>query len=273
MQNLENGRYDSVADFIASLVEFRRPDLNRDYADRVETESDAKFLGGGCGTFSDVKRVIADGWRAGQDTVSKLLDQTSGIEATPQDRRRRLARGDYGDTLDMGAVYRGRFDVAWSRAVRRPSYAPQQVDIVANMVCAAFENNSVLQWRGVAAIALADKLEAAGYMVRIVVAFGGKMRSDKAEKMSCRVTVKDYDKPLDICTTASVTLPGFFRSLGFSWILRHADSSVYMGISAGNGEGNFEPGELVVSHNVRDRDSALAFVNRHIAKFNTPQAA
>jgi hypothetical protein len=164
-------------------------------------------------------------------------------------------------------------DVAWSRATRRASYAPQNIDIVANMVCAASEDFSVLQWRGVAAVALADRLESAGYRVRIVVAFKGETSEHDPKPYCCSVVVKDHDKPLDVATVATVTMPGFFRALGFSWILRHASGQLSPGIGRSK-NWKRQGDEIVLDYDgVRTRDTAIAFVTEQIEKLENPAAA
>lgn len=269
MQKIEDGRYNSVSDFLASLSELRNP-KNATIAKQLEKDDDG-FFGASCKTLKDVIALTDQGWPEGQQTVSDLIDQAAAIEATPQDRRRRLSRGNTGDSLDISAVYRGRLDIAWSRAVRQPSYAPQKIDILANMICQSNDPPSVLQWRGAAAAALADKLTACGYMVRIVVGNGGVVRASQ-EKASLRVVVKDYDKPLDVATLAAITLPGFARALCIAWKCRHAAGSYDMR-STSVGQSIVEPGEIVLSHKVRDRDTAINFIDEQIAAINNAQAA
>lgn len=270
MQKLDSARYESVSDFLASLSELRST-RNEAYALDFDTNRRASWYGANCATAPDVIRTIDAGWPEGQASVQALLDKVSAAEATPVDRRRRLSRSDTGDALDMGAVYRGRLDIAWTRATRRASYGPQKIDLLANMICSGVADSSVLQWRGAAAIALADKLEAAGYMVRIVVGFGGETEVGH-QTVSCRICVKDYDKPLDIATAAAVTLPGFFRALGHCWTVRHAASFARNG-SMSVRQCQIEQDEIVLSHNVRDERTALAFVDAEIEKLNAAAAA
>lgn len=275
MQHLTDARYDTVAEFVASLDEFRNPSRSNTATDaffyRALPDYMTDFYGADCATVADVKTRMREGWQDGLDAVSALLTDVTAIDTAPVDRRRRLSRSDAGDSLDMGAVYRGRLDIAWTRATRRPCYAPQKIDLVVNCSCSGSYDSTVVQWRGVAAVALADRLEASGFMVRIVVGFGGPMLPDNEER-SCRVTVKDYDKPLDICTAATITLPGFYRGLGLSWAVRHAKG--YVNSSIGIPKSCIiDDGEIAISHETCDRRTALAFVNAQIAKLNATHAA
>jgi hypothetical protein len=219
----------------------------------------------------DVIKLVSDGWPEGRESVAKLARKTSAIEIAPRDRRRRLSRSDMGDALDIHAVYRGQLDIAWIKARRQWSYGPQRVDILANMLCSGCDDSSVLQWRGAAAIALADKFEHAGYMVRIIVGFGGHTGPDR-ERISCRITVKGYDSPMNVSTAASVTLPGFFRAIGHGWNGGHVRARTYSaGMSVG--QCDVESGEIMLSHEIYDERTAVQFIADQIAAVEAPQAA
>ena len=270
-QKLDNASYESVADFVDACDELVNTG-NRGEFDKFDNRPDPSFYGAGCNTGKDVRKLVANGWKEGQDNVTAMLEKTSAIEAALQDRRRKRTRGEFGDDLDIHAVYRGHLDVAWSRTVRRNVSGPQKIDILANMICSGGASSTVLQWRGAAAVALADKLERSGYMVRIVVGFGGEAFGAGNPKVSCRITVKPYDRPLDVSTCAAVTLPGFFRALGHRWIYGHAAPV----ISAGGitvRESKIEAGEIVATHSVRDEPSALKWIDEQIAKINGEDTA
>jgi hypothetical protein len=171
-----------------------------------------------------------------------------------------------GDHLDIGSVYAGRFSTAWTTARRQDGTGPQKVEILCNSIAHANENADVLFWRGAAVITLTDALEAAGYMVKIVVGFGGKHWNPKGHHapISCRITVRDFGMPMDTATAASVVLPGFFRGLGHQWIVRRAPyESSNAGISVG--QSKIEPGEFVCSHETKDLKTAQAWITKTIA--------
>jgi len=268
MQSLANGRYGSVADFVASLNSVRNTCNDKNYYDKGDR---AEWLGGGCATLSDVKRCMRDGWPEGSRAVDDMLAKASAIETVPIDRRRRLTRCELGDSLDIHSVYRGELATAWTRAVRRATRGPQHVEILANMICQGGDDSSVLKWRGVAAIVLADKLEQSGFRVRIVVGFGGEL-SKSNERVSCRIVVKDHSNPLDVATCAAVTLPGFFRALGHQWAICHAAQQAYDG-SMSVKQCIVESGEIILSHEARDESTARAWIEARIADINGQCAA
>jgi hypothetical protein len=266
MQPLSDGRYETVAEFVGAVHTPCANSRNTAARDDYFVKEQKTWYGAGCKTGEDVERKISSGWQEGMSMFNAFLPEIEDRDTVPHDRRRRLTRGDMGDSVDVGAVYAGRFQTAWTRATRRDIRAPQRLDILANMLCSGGEDPSVLMWRGIAAAALADKLETAGYMVRIVVGFGGTAES--GERVSCRITVKDHGKPLDVASTSAVLLPGFFRALGHAWIVAHATQNVDNG-SITVQQGNTEESEVLLTHNVRNKATALAWVNAQIERLNS----
>ena len=270
-QALDNAEYETMQDFVAAMAEGCRNPANVGlwqrwgFVDPRENRSD--FYGAGCHDGNAVQKLMADGWIEGRDRMTELRDQIGTISTRPIDRRRRIVRGNAGDTLDIHSVYSGNLDTAWKSAKRRTFQAPQKVELVANMICYGGEHPDVLFWRGAAAVVLANMLETAGYMVRLVVNFGGKTfeHGDKGKKVSCRIIVKDHGRHLDITSTSSVILPGFFRALGHAWIAAHTDSVMSSGgISVG--QGIVHDNEILLSHSVRDHGSAVDSSTRPLLK-------
>jgi hypothetical protein len=273
-QQLADARYDSIADFVEAMRATPNNPINTQlHQNWGFTEFNPSFYGADCATGNDVQKKMADGWDKGRDRLNDFRSKLTDIELPPTDRRRKPRRGDHGDVLDIHAVYAGRLDTAWTRAVRTSTFGPQRVEIVANMLCSGAAHADVLFWRGAAAVALADLLETAGYMVRLVVIFGGKTMpyNGNGEKVSCRVTVKDHGNPLDVTSTSAVIMPGFFRALGHAWIAGHCIREMSAsGISVE--QGIVDNGELLLSHKVHDHGTALAFVNDTIARINSGQS-
>lgn len=266
MQDFINARYDSIADFLSAVELPCRVFANETIKQHfLGSDHGADWYGANCNSGREVLTRMREGWKEGRDRLNELRSKLGTIEVAPVDMRRRPIRMDRGDNLDMQAVYAGRFDICWRTARRQSTNGPQRVDIVANMICSGAEHFDVLFWRGAAAAVLADILETAGYMVRMVVNFGGNAED---KKCSCRITVKDHGAPFDVTSTSAVILPGFFRALGHAWIANHCPHKRQMGgISVG--QGIVDDGELLVTHKVRDHGTALAFVNEQIAKINS----
>lgn len=266
------GSYATVEDFTAAAFNECVHMANVAERDRYLTGSDrAGWYGAGCETGRDVLNLLRKGWREGRERMSGLLDAIDTSNLVPVDTRRRLHRCDLGDAVDLSAIYAGRLETAWTRARRQTSIAPQRIEICANMLCSGGDDSDVLFWRGAAAVALADKMEAAGYMVRLVVGFGG-VSTNGSERSSCRIIVKDHGAPLDIATASAVLLPGFFRAIGHGWAAGHchnAGSSASMSVE----QCIVEPGEIFLSHTVRDRETAEAWLRTQVDTFNKAAAA
>jgi hypothetical protein len=265
-QDLTNGNYDSIAAFCEAVELPCRKKTNHEYWERAMTKGEfgRNWLGAGCQTGRDVLKLMREGWKEGRDRLNELRGKIGTVELVPQDRKRRKIRADMGDSLDIHAVYAGRLETAWTVARRTNTRGPQRIDIVANMICYGGEHADVLFWRGAAAAVLVDILESAGYMVRLVVNFGGNAEGNPT---SCRITVKDHGMPFDVTSTSAVILPGFFRALGHAWLVNHAAHERHgMGISVG--QGKVEAGEILLSHKVRDHGTAVAAINDVIKRLN-----
>lgn len=264
-QALDNARYDSVAAFIEAantvLLNTQNAGLVKSYRETRDNGDASYWYGAGCKKGTDVQNLVMGGWSVGRGKVDTFLSQLETIELAPRDMRRRIVRADMGDHLDIGAVYAGRFDTAWTTAKRKTTYGPQRIDICANMICSGGDDEKVLFWRGAAAVALADKLENAGYMVRIIVGFGDVF--GKTGNVSCRITVKEHGLPLDVATASAVIIPGFFRSIGHQWIAGHTKGKAsWGGISVGRCLP--EDGEVYLSHEINSPSSAKARVEQLI---------
>jgi hypothetical protein len=90
--------------------------------------------------------------------------------------------------------------------------------------------------------------------------------------VSCRITVKNHDMPLDLSTASSVMLPGFFRAIGHQWIAAHAPRrSDCVGISVKNCD--TEAGEIFLSHEVSNEAGARARVEQVIHQLDAATTA
>jgi len=210
------------------------------------------------------------GWSEGRDKADKFLGKLGDL-GTPMSRRRKLIRGDHGDTLDIHRVYAGQLDTAWSRAQRRATRAPIRVSICVNNAGLSDVPAHELIWRGVCAVALSDKLESAGYSTRLVVGKGG-VTCGHGEKISCRIMVKDFNQPLNISTATAVMLPGFMRCLLLAWTATHARHQVSSGISRSH-ECNRDAGEIYIGMAVKCEATSRAMIEQVIRKLNAGEQA
>jgi hypothetical protein len=176
-----------------------------------------------------VRAAVRDGWA---DGVQRMRDALREIGDTPAPRslRRSLARGDYGDELDIHAVYRGAFDRAWTRRTKRERIGRANVRLIAHILDNSSANAKDTFWRGAAVLRLADALSEAGYNVEIWAGYCthryAKSSAREFEAWACldTITVKPASAPLDInALAASLCLTGFARVWGFLGIIRAAE--------------------------------------------------
>ncbi|MDE2096368.1 MAG: hypothetical protein KGL39_03915 [Patescibacteria group bacterium] len=269
-QSPANARYATVRDFIDACKAKAVNAANEPYrAAFIGTDmgAGAGFLGADCKHGAAVLALIESGWDKGRDSVREAQAKVSKTDLVPLDRRRRLKRTDFGDTLHMHDVYAGRLNTAWTQARRKVTQGRQQVSICVNSVCSVMEAPEVLFWRGAAAVMLAELLDEFGYTSRIVVAFGGELLSDES-KYSCRVTVKDFGMPLDISTASAILLPGFFRALGHAWMAATDPNECVVGMSL-PGRPVIEPDEFFIGPDIRDEATARNWAEQAIKQVNS----
>lgn len=211
-----------------------------------------------------VAEIIGGGWMRGTDRLVKALGGMEDIQAKPKSIRRVRRWQDQGDTVEMPRVYAGRLDVAWQACYREQRVGPQKVTLVCDALESGGSSSDSLFWRGAAIVALADKLQTAGYNVEVVSAWAGRAEGDH---VVCHVTVKKSDQPLDITTLASaVACPAFFRCIGHCW-----GNMMQRGRTGGYSVDVWKPapGEIMASHNQRwSATSAREWVAEQIRKFD-----
>jgi hypothetical protein len=225
------------------------PHAKRERADRyndrtswydVRREKKAGEHPGAC-----VLRLALKGWPLG----AKLLESVAHEVNPPPARniRRRHRWHDSGDEIHMQRVYAGDLDRAWSTTTKQVSTGPSRIRIIVDAIASGGLEASLMRWRGVAAMKLADTLTQAGYVVQVESAFVGHGGSDGIlgeGDRNLRVIVKSYQAPLDLEALAATTaLPGFFRALGHAW--------------AG---GNMSVYHLTAEHIIDEADSALGVI-------------
>lgn len=275
-------RYDSVDEFLAVACS------NDKESRRLGSHWDNQTIGnngnwyglseklGADASCVDVARALAiNGDPDGLERLTENMDRLGQMDR-PRSIRRRRARGDQGDELDIQRVYSGRLDDAWSRREPRLSFAPRRVTITVTAACAGMHNSDTLFWRGAAAVRLADLATEAGYNVEILMFVGGKRGTAGFDRVSCYVTAKAFGAPLDMALLSGcVCHPAFFRSIGHRW------GSIKAKDVGGNGWYTpFDPrdderseGDILVSNNVRTLEDARQFVEEQVSILNASSSA
>ena len=171
------------------------------------------------GNYPAVKNLVSTGWHDGVEKANKALNAL----AVPRIKtvRRRKVRSDFGDHIDMQAVYGGSLDKAWE-STRREAGVMQQgntVTIAVNLSAAWNVTADRMFWKGAVVTILCDELQKSGRNIRIVgySPQSGVYRNGGSKCVL--ITLKNYQDPLNINVLATTTaLSGFFRSYIFKAI-------------------------------------------------------
>jgi hypothetical protein len=140
---------------------------------------------------------------AGVLRVEKMM---ANLQApTPTSRRRRPARAEAGDELDMGRVWDGDLENAWRTMRRERSVGPSRVLIVVDCGAHAGIDSDAMAQQGAAALALARTLLDSGYVVQIVAATTCLPMTRTAMTYTMEVMVLGAGEEVDIHKLASLT--------------------------------------------------------------------
>ena len=232
-------RFDSVAALVdyASATDYTKTttdasDMLKMRFNRVN-DLDAEWFGIQPGTvpMTTAQSLAAHGWPEGVERIRESLDNLGEIIAPVSIRRRRVW-ADQGDAVDMGKVWAGNCESAWSRTARLTTRAPAVVTIWIPLSISYKAAADALFWRGAALVAVADALTTAGYSVGINAYKHDpvcvKLRSNSTKKQRGDIvdivtTVKAPDAPLDVSTLAAcVANPCFIRGLSYAATIRAA---------------------------------------------------
>lgn len=166
--------------------------------------------------IEELLEVMNNGWADGLERLNNEIRASNEVDR-PVSLRRRKARGDFGDAIDMQAVYSGNLNKAWQRTVRANRVGIKRITLVADSIVNGAMHSDSLFYRGAAVIKLADALTSAGYDVAIYTAFQGTTYA--SETFGAKICVKQFSNPLDLSTaTAACCHPAMFRLLGHKWL-------------------------------------------------------
>lgn len=189
--------------------------LNGEVVRGMKKMTNAKWFGLDEGS-EGVREKTAQGWADGVQKMIKAM-RDMDAPAQPKSAKRRRTRGDFGDSVDMGAVWAGNLSQAWARTAKREIHTSQNITIYTALGASWKVPASALFWRGAAALKLADVLTQAGYNVRIIGTRHSYKAFEEGEQTPCTniaqfVTIKESSAPLDLNSLASsLCLSGFNR--------------------------------------------------------------
>lgn len=183
-----------------------------------------------------MERLLDPTFPAGVARVERL---SAAVDMpSPVSIKRRMTRGDHGDEVDMQRVWTGHLETAWTRAKRMATPNVARVLIGVFVSSSAATDSDRMAWRGVAALALADALEKAGYSVAIRVISRSTLNCAAPDvRADVDVALKREGQPLDLHRAASmIASPLLFRAAILGHNAQCAPFQVREGLSTSNHE-------------------------------------
>lgn len=280
----------------AEVLEYEISDANRGHAVLEGHASNVKMAhAGGWGpewygadgvtpAIEALKLDLAQGWKDGTQRMVEAREALSGTVLTmPLNRKARMTHEHTsGPFINVGRAVR-HDPFAYSRWERKA--VPAVTQIVVSIGGNAMQGPEQLIWKGVVAMVISDMLTEAGYRTAVTAidpTTWGQWTNMAAKKAAqywlvTRVDVKRADEPLVLDLLASVTAnPRFFRA---GLIPAMAEFKIRVPSDLGNSKAlsaeQFAHPDLAdladavkISHNVFDKASAIAEINRLVAQLN-----
>jgi len=252
---------------------------NRDERnDRMRRGDDPSWYGG-LRSLAAAESLLTDGWREGAERLARTANKIA--PPTARSRRRKPVWSHDGDDLGVDRALTGAWDTAWRSSRRVWSAGPSHVTVYANFGGNAARDADALFYSGAAALIVADRLEEAGYSVRLV-ASSNITSNSQADRRAMRadIVVKESEAPIQVDAIASVMChAGIYRTFGFAAIAAVPGD---IGENLGR-EGTFTafraqyeaagewPKGAVVLDSAYDRESCIESIKRALVNVESPE--
>lgn len=234
----------------------------------------------GFSSYNDFLHKLEHGWPEAIEKVKEL-----GLKELPliKTKRRRKKKADFGEEIDMQAVYSGDLDTAWSSFERVDAELTgfNNVTILVNMSTSCHVRASNSFWKGAAASILTRDLTLMGKNVEIIAmksCYSFAQRSSNIHRCVVLIPVKKFEYLMEEELVYATLSPGFARSHMFKGIIKAADSVDR--IVADNLGYPEKPREEVLSkalpgrklvyvpHSIEAKESCERFINSTIEQLN-----
>ena len=206
--SIEYRAFDSVEEVISTCQPIADGKLVR-----INPFNRPEFLGRMFKTWGEVYAAARGEWAEGVETVNRMLDDLASAGVPQPVSRRRKPRFDEaaGDEVDYDRLRSGQ--PLWRTTSRRDSRAPQTVTVVIDVNSQKKVAHADILWRGAAAIALTEKLEAADFRVELWVVHKATDCCTGGVGHCNAICLKRAGDPLDKATFVSAVSGWFYRSL------------------------------------------------------------
>lgn len=226
MRPMEYHVYDNMQEF---LEEIRRVPEGR--AAKHDHTANPAFAGRDFGgSWDAVYAAVNEPWEEGIEMLEQMLEQLDAADLPQPVSRRRKVRynEDDGDELDYDRVRCGQ--PYWRASRRQNTRGPQTITIVIDVTTPHYEMARDILWRGAAAIALAKRLEEAGYRVELWAVNTTSGLWDGNTTGFIAVRLKRPSDPIDCATLVSAVSGWAYRTLWFrSMLVGHSRVSSHLG--------------------------------------------
>ncbi len=166
---------------------------------------------GGLRSVEAARKLMENGWSDGVERLQSLCSDLNPPQA--KTRKRRPEWRDDGDELSVDRAMSGAWDQAWRTSRRVWSAGPTTIDLYTIYGGSAGMTAEQIFWNGAACVVLADRLESAGYRVRIVASF---LHGNGDTVVRSDVVIKEADEPLRIDGVAAILChAGVYRTFLF----------------------------------------------------------
>ena len=166
------------------------------------------------GGRSEVVSLTENGWAEGTARVSRLAEKLTGKLPAMKVSRRKSRRGPSGGDYDIHSALSGNFDKAWRRMERVKAKGKKKIHLVIDIVDNAKVKSEAVFWNIAASLVLAKRYVKAGYTVKITASYYAENLINSATPFLAEITMKNYDRPVNLDSLSILALSGFFRYYG-----------------------------------------------------------
>ena len=223
---------------------------------------------------SDLRQKAGDRWAEGLELVESMVrDIEDATMPAPWCRRRRTRFSDVdGAELDLDRLRAGQD--FWRTTHRENVAAPANLTLCVDVAANWNRKPAELIWRGVAAIVLCERLEAAGYRVELwAYEAGSGCYTDGADDLVA-VRLKGLSDTLDRSTLVNAVSGWFFRTVVFAELSQSHDGRK---LECGYGSHRLpdaaelqevtHDADAVIVQELWDRQAAVGFVRHTLQRF------
>lgn len=216
-ETLEVHGFDSVAEQVAWSTSVPSVLRHERLVNKPEQED---FTGRLFRDWKHIATAANEAWSEGLAILDDAREQLRDLELPqPMDRRRRPRFDEQsGDDVDYDRLRSGQ--AYWRRTERQHVAGPIDLTILVDICANGNVKSQDIIWRGVAAIALAEVMEASGYRVELIAVERSRKGYTDGAGFLQYVTLKKLDEQLDATSLINATSGWFFRTIGFAGMVR-----------------------------------------------------